>query len=295
MTVKFYSYHAPDSGPSLAVLGAVHGNEKCGTEAIRRVISEFEQGDLLLQRGSVWLMPIANPRAYDLNKRFVERNLNRALYIKETKSRYEDHLDPIVCGFLDRADILLDIHSYSAGGEPFVFLEASQKEETAFGRALDVNYYIHGWEKAFHDASDTEAQLTTEKYMQSRGKMAVTLECGQHMDPQAPQVGYDAILKAMLHLSLMDPACKSAKSVVSHSSKKQRCIKMQKVFYYEEDALFPHPWKHLDVVKKDDVIAIRQGKVLFKAPEDGYLILPKGQPKAGDEWVYFGVDSSFPE
>ena len=33
---------SPHSGPRLIVTGAVHGNEVCGTAAIRRVLAEFE-------------------------------------------------------------------------------------------------------------------------------------------------------------------------------------------------------------------------------------------------------------
>jgi hypothetical protein len=36
--------------------------------------------------------------------------------------------------------------------------------------------------------------------MRSTGGCALTLECGQHADPHAPDVGYRAILATLAHL-----------------------------------------------------------------------------------------------
>ncbi|XLM23278.1 succinylglutamate desuccinylase/aspartoacylase family protein, partial [Chromobacterium piscinae] len=39
-----HRYQALTDGPALIVTGAVHGNEVCGTIAIRRLMAELEQG-----------------------------------------------------------------------------------------------------------------------------------------------------------------------------------------------------------------------------------------------------------
>ena len=43
---KSVSYAAVAPGTRLIVLGAVHGNETCGTRAIARVIAEIDAGAL---------------------------------------------------------------------------------------------------------------------------------------------------------------------------------------------------------------------------------------------------------
>src|SRR4051794_30629416 len=108
--IKTVNYQTVEPGKTLAILGAVHGNERCGTEAILRLISDIDTGRIVLTRGTLQLMPVTNPRAYAQNVRFVERNLNRSLYPKKNKRHYEDHLDSIVCAFLDQADVVLDLH-----------------------------------------------------------------------------------------------------------------------------------------------------------------------------------------
>ena len=40
-------------GPRLLITGAVHGNERCGTEAITRVMAELDSGTLSLRSGPV--------------------------------------------------------------------------------------------------------------------------------------------------------------------------------------------------------------------------------------------------
>ena len=47
---KSVSYTAVAPGTRLIVLGAVHGNETCGTRAIERVIAEIDAGSLRLER-----------------------------------------------------------------------------------------------------------------------------------------------------------------------------------------------------------------------------------------------------
>ena len=64
-------------GPKLIVLGAVHGNETCGTEAIQRTRQEIERGVLRIECGTLTMLPIANPLAYQLKRRHGDRNLNR--------------------------------------------------------------------------------------------------------------------------------------------------------------------------------------------------------------------------
>jgi uncharacterized protein len=63
-TLRAHQFAGLDqSGPRLIVLGAVHGNETCGTRAIERVLGELERGELQITRGSLTLVPVANPLA----------------------------------------------------------------------------------------------------------------------------------------------------------------------------------------------------------------------------------------
>ena len=51
-------------GPRLLFLGAVHGNETCGTRALERLVAELAQGTLRIARGALTVVPVTNPLAF---------------------------------------------------------------------------------------------------------------------------------------------------------------------------------------------------------------------------------------
>lgn len=279
-------------GKHLVVLGAVHGNEKCGTAAIRRAIAEIEAGEIELRSGKVSFLPICNPRAYAQNLRFTERNLNRYLVPKEEKVHYEDHLDEQICSVLGEADFLLDLHSYQSEGGPFIFLGTSDAENK-FAQALGVNDFVYGWGEAFAssaDANPNESIGTTDS-VRLQGGMGVTLECGHHANADAADVGHQGILRAMSYLKITDQQ-------FAPVDKPTRCVKMQSVFYKQKAGDWAKPWKHYDSVSAGEVIAEYADGEQIVAEKDGYIVLPKASAtdeKIGGEWFYFGVGTEFPK
>jgi succinylglutamate desuccinylase len=294
MTVKIVTYRALEAGTALTVLGAVHGNERCGAESINRLIADIDSGAVALKRGILRLIPVTNPNAYAKRVRFVERNLNRYLYPKEEKVHYEDHLDPIICGVLDETDILLDLHSYTAEGGPFIFLGGHNAKEIAYARSLGVSNFVWGWTEAFGTGNAQESQGTTE-YARTRGALAATLECGNHDNADAPDIGYRAILLAMAHFEMLDESCLSTLSLDrGQSSGKQRCIQMKSVHRREEGAAFAKKWRHFDFVAKGEAIASLPGGKTVAASEDSFIVLPNDKTAAGDVWFYLGTETQFP-
>src|SRR5216684_3059818 len=89
---KSVSYRGPEPGPRLVVLGAVHGNETCGTRAIRRVVEEMDSGTLEIAAGEATFVPVTNPLAYARGERAGERNLNRNLGPKDNPADFEDRI-----------------------------------------------------------------------------------------------------------------------------------------------------------------------------------------------------------
>ena len=291
MTVKIVTYRPLEAGPALTVLGAVHGNERCGALAIGRLIEDIDKGAVVLKRGILRLVPVTNPRAYREGVRFVERNLNRFLYPKEERSRYEDHLDPILCGVLDKTGVLLDLHSFTSQGGPFIFLGGQDAKETAFAKALGVSDFVYGWTEAFGRGEDSKESQGTTEYARTKGALAVTLECGNHFNADAPDIGYRAILHALALLDMGLPT----PGLDREPPRKQKCIRMKSAYFREEGAAFAKPWRHLDFVTKGETIVNLPNGATVPAPEDGFLVLPNGNAAVGVEWFYFGTETEFPE
>lgn len=296
-----------NAGPKLIVLGAVHGNETCGPNAIRRVIEECRSGKLVIRRGEVTFLPIANPKAYRLKTREGDRNLNRDMREKPLPANYEDRIGNQICALLRQHEVLLDVHSFRGEGEPFVFfgpednrgeLEPfSQAEaEGAFAACLGVPVVIHGWldnyarliaareELNLPRLSVTEGYGTTE-YMRFAGGYGVTLECGSHDDPASIEVGYVAILNALAHLGLIDaPAPSTAGRTVIHITEVIICE--------AEGDKVEGEWKTGDALTKGQVIARRANGEAVTAPEPGFIIFPSATAKPGEGICYFGVKST---
>src|SRR5678815_100699 len=72
---KSISYAAARPGTRLIVLGAVHGDEVCGTRAIERVVGEIDRGEVAIVAGRLTLVPVTNALAYAERRRAGDRNL----------------------------------------------------------------------------------------------------------------------------------------------------------------------------------------------------------------------------
>ena len=281
------NFCADKDGPRLLVMGAIHGDETCGPQAINAVISKIDTNEIHLERGSVIFIPVANPEAYKRGVRYVDSNLNRDVVRTENPQRYEQKLANELIGFLDQCDVLLDIHSYHAGGKPFAVINDSAQRYLNFASCLNASWVISGWTKAYlanapkdQVRSPTEHIGTTE-YVYNRGAIDVTLECGQHLDPESPKVAYEGIIRALEYLGI------TGKSGLPPAQTPQ-IADMDSVFYSDGDGQFVKTCKHLDFIPAGATVAKRKNQTSIVAEKDGVIIMPRPDAPRGDEWFYLG-------
>jgi uncharacterized protein len=299
------------SGPRLIVLGAVHGNETCGTRAIEQVLSELDRGAWRIERGALSLVPMANPLAYAQGTRSGQRNLNRRLQPTAAPREYEDFIANTLCPWLTAHDVLLDLHSFRSPGQPFVMrgpannlgpLEpfAHAEAEARFAAHLGPARIVEGWMSAYAqgaarrkargllDDADPSYGIGTTEYMRSQGGYGVTLECGQHADPKAPDVAYRAIRQAVALLGLAElplrpPAAQfeslRLSEVVDREHAKDR---------------FVREWTSFDLLKQGDIVGLRADGSEVRAPTDGRIVFPDVGAAPGHEWFYFAQASTRP-
>lgn len=297
-------------GARLIVLGAVHGNETCGTVAIRRVIREIESGALGLLAGRVTFVPVTNPLAYARHQRMGDRNLNRNFAPTATPVEFEDHVANWLCPLLAQHDALLDLHSFHTPGEPFVMLGpenntgplepfARAHEEAALARALGVRRFVDGWLDTYAagvarrraaGASAREADvhygIGTTEYMRSVGGIALTLECGQHDDPTAPEVAYRAIHHALAHLRLTDAPPPAPVT----DAEALRLV--QVVDRAHADDTLARDWSSFEPVHAGELIGRRHDGTAVRAEEAGFIVFPNPNALPGQEWFYLARRST---
>ena len=311
-TLRIHQFAALRPGPRLLILGAVHGNETCGTQALIQLISELDSGALRLERGTLTCVPVTNPLAYQLRQRTGERNLNRNMAPSAIAQDFEDRIANRLCPLLDAHDVLLDLHSFHTGGAPFVMIGPAdnQRELEPFAHAAEEmqlalhtgpHRIVEGWldtyargvqrraaEPAGHGSSRAQSLVTntnygvgTTEYMRSRGGYGVTLECGQHDDPAAVKVAHHAILQTLALLGL-------AALPLTPEPAEREILRLVDVTDREHAAdHFSREWRSFDPVKTGDVIGLRHSGQEIKAPVDGFIVFPNPRAEPGQEWFYF--------
>ncbi|QNA88825.1 succinylglutamate desuccinylase [Massilia sp. Dwa41.01b] len=304
---KFVNYTGLGEGPSVIIMGATHGNEICGVEAIRRVMAQLDSGELRIVAGSLTFVPIVNPLAYARNERNGDRNLNRNLFPKDAPQDFEDRIANWLCPLLAQHDVLLDLHSFNAAkGEPFVMVGplnndgplepfAHAEKERALARRPGVRRFVTGWMAAYGggvqrrtrgDAAELETVLRygvgTTEYMRTTGGYALTLECGQHLDPQAPEVAYRAIMNTLAHLKLID-APDPEPLPFDEMEALQMVVVHDKL--HADDA-FVKPWASFDPVEEGEQIGTRADGTPVLAEFSGRILFPDARARANSEWYY---------
>ena len=310
--LRSHTYHGLAPGPALLVLGAVHGNEVCGTHAIMQLLQDFDSGAISIERGSITFVPITNPLAYQLKRRFGDRNLNRNMAPSAIPQDFEDRIANVLTPLLDAHDVLLDLHSFHTGGAPFVMIGPQNNTGTLEPFALaaqEMQLALHtgapriveGWLDTYARGVQRRATATAEnisvrsqtlvinpnygvgttEYMRARGGYAVTLECGQHDDPAGVAVAKHAILQTLglLGITSAQPVLPIAMPEIL------RLIDVTDKAH--ADDTFTREWRSFDAVKSGDVIGVRHGGVEVKAQGDGFVVFPNPRGEVGQEWFYF--------
>ncbi len=313
--LRVHQFVALQPGPRLIVLGAVHGNETSGTRGIERILAELDAATLTIVRGTVTFVPVTNPLAYQKRQRMGDRNLNRNLYPNVQPRDYEDTIANVLCPMLAAHDVLLDLHSFHTAGEPFAMIGpvnntgslepfAQAAQEQALALRLGPRRIVEGWldtyaagvkrrlertapsDRANLLSTDPRYGVGTTEYMRTQGGYAITLECGQHDDPAAPEVAYQAICRTLAHLQLIEAADPEPRADIEF-------LRLTEVIdRYHAGDQFSRPWASYDRVKQGELIGTRHDGALVLAPQDGHIVFPNPAAMPGNEWFYLAQVST---
>ena len=126
--------------------------------------------------------------------------------------------------------MLVDLHTFSAPGVPFVFFGPANNQdelepfshaadEERLAQAIGPQRLVYGWLSAYakgvrrRQNGSIAYGIGTTEYMRAHGGYAVTVECGQHLDPEAPAVARAAIDNTLRLLGLGGLADEDEKDV----------------------------------------------------------------------------------
>lgn len=256
-------------GPTVSVIGGVHGNEVCGVETIRKFSNSLQ-----IECGTIqWIL--GNPLAIERRVRQTDTNLNRMF--KDAKdlsaqelSSYERKRAEELMEYLDKSDAMLDIHSSASPSSiPFVICEPHSFE---VARTLPVSIISYGW-----DALEPGG---TDHYMNRQNKIGICIECGYHDDPSAKNIAEVAISSFLASLGLH--------LGVSGQTQAQRFIKVQEIYKTKTNFTPTKMFADFEYVAKDSVIGT-DGEAIVKMPYDGSVVFVRERKSPGEEAFLIGV------
>jgi succinylglutamate desuccinylase len=148
-------------GKTLAVFAGIHGNERVGILALRKIVKEAK-----INSGKVYFV-FANPPAIKNGKRMIDKNLNRLFSRAINGDSLENSRAHQLMDILDECDALLDIHSYnSKKGNQFAISEPRGFEIL---RHMDFPIIASGF---------SGIGSGTDGYMERQKKIGICIECG---------------------------------------------------------------------------------------------------------------------
>lgn len=310
LQIDAYTFLGLEPGISVLILGGVHGDEICGTKAINQVIKLINNRKINIKSGKITMIPVTNPLAARKKNRIGDRNLNRCFYPKKNPVDNEDKLNNILCPLIKDYDVLLDLHSFKKGKKPFALIGKKIKKkvkhypnfftnEVELASWLGVDTVITNWTQTYNKGVkkrraknnissppfefnfDEKYGNGTTEFARNNGLSALTLECGQHSDPKAKDIGINAILSTLSHLNII-------KENFKKRNHKQNFIKLFDVIdkHHSQD-FFCDNWKNFDSAKKGTIIGKRFNGEKIIAPKDILLLFPSKNAEVGQEWIYF--------
>ncbi len=171
-------------GPTVVALGGVHGNEPSGVHAICEVLSTLQRNRIRFKGNFFGLA--GNLKALQLGIRFIDADLNRLwessllsgdqgreLAEYEELHALKEELTRIA-GIAEGPIILLDLHSFSGDGPPFVISDEAAVFEAVL-RGLPFPVILGMIDKV---------RGTLNHFMRALGHLGMAVEGGQHDDPQ---------------------------------------------------------------------------------------------------------------
>lgn len=140
--------------PEVVIVGGVHGNERSGIRAIRRL----READLDLRRGVAFVL--ANPAAIDADERYLDSDLNR-VFPGDPNGDREERIAARLCE-LAEGRVTLSLHETDSRPVPFALIHSSREREFALAAQLPVPHVVNHWGVNEHTITACTASVEVE-------------------------------------------------------------------------------------------------------------------------------------
>ncbi len=288
------------AGPTLIVIGGLHGNEPAGLEGAGRALEALARAGGLA-RGDLWVLS-GNRRALARGTRFVQRDLNRqwsagrlaelraaaanpaVVLGPEDREQLElgEALDAALAGARGRV-FVVDLHTTSAEGIPFVLIgDHLRHRGFALGFPLPLLLGLFG-----------QLGGTLTEYLSERRCVTLAVEGGQHASPRAV-ANHEAVVSVALAAAGLVPEAALPAIVPSRDRLAATWPNLPRALRVHhrhaitaEDRFVMEPgFANVQRVRSGTLLA-RDARGEIRARGDAVLVMPLYQ-KMGDDGFFLG-------
>jgi len=276
------------AGPHALITALVHGNEICGAVALDRLMRD----GLRPRRGRL-TFAFVNTAAYarydpatPSEHRFVDEDFNRAWSpdrLQDERTSVEIERARQLRPLIDSVDMLLDIHSMQVSTEP-ITLAGPLDKGRALARAVGAPAIVmcdHG-----HAAG-----MRLRDYGgfgdPASPRNALLVECGQHVDPEAPAVALDVIVRFLDHLGMIDAPLLQR---YRRADRPQRVVEVTHPVTIRTAAFrFAGDFRGMEVIARRGTVIAHDGDAAVTTPyDDCVLIMPSRRLRPGETAIRLG-------
>ncbi|MBI2453134.1 succinylglutamate desuccinylase/aspartoacylase family protein [Candidatus Peregrinibacteria bacterium] len=314
-----YHFSGTKKGPTVVIIGGVHGNERVGVYVIEALKKSFMDEKVC---GNIYLI-IGNPKAYEKNVRYIDCDLNRLfgynfykLANKNPQQLLLEEKRALEIGpILAKADYLLDIHSTIKPSIPFVYIK-NTSDHLALARFFETQYIVschsdykianlgHAEKRPCHSKSHISAcslHSSCDTFVDQHGGLGITFEAGWHQDKD-PSIFPQTLAKTKEFLktigvaftSLPDKHFTHEPNIYSTMSASLSTVSAKHIFIYQEivpqssSFVFLKDYHNFDFVQKGETLAqdvfqhgpkVSDKKIIVQ--NDSYIIFPKLDIRVG--------------
>lgn len=298
-------YTGKSRGALVLLIGALHGNETSGPEAIQAVLERLQKEALLNPefefKGRIVGL-IGNLQAYQGGVRFLEQDLNRIWTPEDVEQYTHSNPDNLqaearevaeLCAcirqelqeYQPEALVVLDLHTTSADGGIFS-IPADQSSSLRLAKNLKAPVIlglVEGIQGAFLRYL-TEHPFKVNKHPQYT--LGVAFESGQHEDPASVSRAIAAILSCLRAAGCMlpDAVQNQHEALLGLYSRQMPDVARLRYVHriHTGDRFNMRPgYRNFQAIRAQEHLADDRNGPIY-APMDGFILMPLYQKKGSD-------------
>lgn len=263
--------HTDHRMPRVIIVSSIHGNEPSGLRALLELKPMLRKLSAQLNGEVIGL--IGNFKALELNKRFIDKDLNRMWNPADeeldiAESQEKDELHSLLKDFLsgEGPRYVLDLHTTSSDSSPFMSI-ADTEANLSFASEFSVPA-IAGIERFINGA--------LLEYVSTLGHVGLAFEAGQHIDPRSVDRHIEFIMEALHHSGVH----RDGRFDEVTSGREYDIIFRHGIESADEFVMNPG-YENFSPVHKGQILAHdRNGDI--RSPKDGFLFMPLYQSEGSD-------------